>query len=464
MKVTKLIFAFAAVTSVASSAAFGQSGGLQQPESFNPVATESSVALAVQQPAAYAVEPAITAADVTLQQPESFASYRYDEPDKAADSVAEEYTGHDRMGGNGSDYSDSCDEPNCICGFDFGGWIEQGVTFNSHSPSDRYNGPVGLNDRSNDYQMNQFWLYAEREVDNGGCGWDWGARADAVYGTDTYFFQMNDGLEASWGQDETFYQVALLRFYVDVAYDDWTLRTGRFDCPVGYEAYEATESFFYSRSYNFMAQPGSMLASVLTRHLNDNWSVSGGMQRGTDQFDDTDGKNALDGVGGVSYLSDDEASFFDAYLIAQEVGPGPNKQYHYSVVGGTPINCNWDYVTEWYWGNSRGEDEGEWYGLQNQFIRTINDCWSYGFRAEWFRDDDGIRVFGQRPGNPAVGPFNGDFYELTFAVNYTPCENFALRPELRWDWYDASNGGPQPFADGTRDNQFLASIDAIYAF
>jgi hypothetical protein len=54
---------------------------------------------------------------------------------------------------------------------------------------------------------------------------------------------------------------------------------------------------------------------------------------------------------------------------------------------------------------------------------------------------------------------------VTFAVNYTPAENFAIRPEVRWDWYDPdAGGGPQPFDDGTRSNQFIASIDVIYAW
>ena len=98
-------------------------------------------------------------------------------------------------------------------------------------------------------------------------------------------------------------------------------------------------------------------------------------------------------------------------------------------------------------------------------MKEINECWSYGFRFEWFRDDDGFIITGFPRGNSAQGPFDGNFYEATFAVNYQPCENFVLRPECRWDWYDASVlGGPQPFDDGTRSNQFIVSLDAIWAF
>jgi hypothetical protein len=132
---------------------------------------------------------------------------------------------------------------------------------------------------------------------------------------------------------------------------------------------------------------------------------------------------------------------------------------------GTMLTECWEYVCEWYYGQSDDATaQAEWYGLNQHLMREVNDCWSYGMRFEWFRDDDGFRVIGPDPRNSAVGPFVGDFYELTFAVNYTPRDNFALRPEVRWDWYKSDDGGPEPFDDGTRSNQFIASIDAIWTF
>src|SRR5690606_28317854 len=150
--------------------------------------------------------------------------------------------------------------------------------------------------------------------------------------------------------------------------------------------------------------------------------------------------------------------------IAQEKGPD-FASYHYAVVGGVALTSDLDYVIEWYRGSQEDGDQNEWYGINQQLMRQINSRWSVGARFEWFRDDDGFAVQGFREGNDADGPFIGNFYELTLAANYTPCENFALRPELRWDWYDADNdGGPLPFDDQTSSNQFIASIDMILAF
>ena len=474
MIVTKLATTFAVVTTLTTSA-LGQAvanTGLQQPTAFtpgtpaavttgarNPVFTAPAVntvaTSGVRQPDSQVVAAAPVTPVAGLHQPEqfsvpsSYASYYDDEDDSVADD---------------SDYSDDvcCDsyaESFCDCG----GWIQQGITFNGYDPADGFNGPVVLNDRANEYQMNQLWLYMAREVDNGGCGWDHGGRVDVVFGTDARFMTSLDGLEENWDQNE-YYQLAILQFYYEVAHDDWNLKAGRMISPVGYEPWEATDTFFYSRSYNFLAQPNTITGLYLTRDVTDQFSLSAGLHRGSDQFDDRDGRDDIDFVGGGSWWSCDEETWLDVYVISEEQGIG-NDTLHYSVVGGTPLSERWDYVVEWYYGHSDDAiAQAEWYGINQHFMREINDCWSYGFRFEWFRDDDGFIIFGPDPRNSAQGPFVGDFYELTFAVNYTPTENFALRPEIRWDWYKSDAGGPEPFNDGTRSNQFIASIDAIWAF
>jgi hypothetical protein len=460
-----------------------ESGRLFQAPAAVPPRVTAPVAATIQQPSAYVPMGTKNAPSPTVVQPNlvappksKFASY-YDEP--VAAGIEEEEEGY-RPGDYGHDDEeddeeeeedddyfddeDECDDANTVCGFELGGWIEQGFTFNGYDPRDGRNGTVVLNDFANQWQMNQLWLYANRDVDNGGCGWDWGGRFDVLFGTDAELFQMQDGLEESWDQNGQ-YQVALLRFYYDIAYNDWTLRAGKWDSLVGYEPYDATESFFYSRSYNFYAQPGSLLGLLLTRHLSEQFWVSAGLHRGDNQFDDTDGKNAVDFIGGFSWRSVDEETWLDAYLQAEEQGIG-NDTLHYSLVGGTMLTESWEYVGEWYWGQTdEFAVQAQWYGFNQHLMKEINDRWSYGFRFEWFRDDDGFIITGFPRGNSAQGPFDGNFYEATFAVNYTPCENFALRPECRWDWYDSSVvGGPQPFDDGTRSNQFIVSLDAVWAF
>jgi hypothetical protein len=102
----------------------------------------------------------------------------------------------------------------------------------------------------------------------------------------------------------------------------------------------------------------------------------------------------------------------------------------------------------------------------NQYLfYTINDCWKAGLRFEWFRDDDGARVVGVGDGNPATGPFVGDFYEITMGLNWTPRANWNIRPELRWDWFDpdADTVGA-PFNDNNSNSQFTAAVDVIFTY
>ena len=371
--------------------------------------------------------------------------------------------GATRTDEDGEDTDDFCCEEEDEC-FEYGGWIQQGYSYADGNPADQLNGVVGLNDRHNNYMMNQLWLYMNHEVDNDGYGWDYGGEVVAVYGTDGEFFQMVDGLEATWNQTDRFYQLALLRFYFDVAYDDWTFRMGRFDALVGYEPFEATEMPFYSHSYNFnYGTPGSVFGAMATRAVTDQISINAGIHRGADQFNDTDGLDSINFLGGVSWESCDEDSWMDFQIIAEENGPGDNTNF-YSVSGGTMLTDRLEWVISYAYGETSGLG-AEWYGINQHFIYEINPCWTFAARFEYFRDDDGVAVGALRAGNPAVGPFVGNFYELTLALNWEPRENLALRPEIRWDWFDAdAPGGPRPFDAGGKDEQFLASIDLILAF
>jgi hypothetical protein len=118
-----------------------------------------------------------------------------------------------------------------------------------------------------------------------------------------------------------------------------------------------------------------------------------------------------------------------------------------------------------------GGADAEWYGLNQYFLYTINKCWAVNARAEWLRDDDGVRVAG--PGNvPGIrawpgGGYAGDFFEVSLGLNWRPNGNWLVRPEVRWDWYDGPAGPgvePLPFNAGASDDQMTFAVDAIFSF
>ena len=116
-----------------------------------------------------------------------------------------------------------------------GGWLEQGITFNDQD-SDGFNGPVATNDMAGEYQMNQMWMYLHRPADTGGCGFAWGGHIDMIYGTD-WRFGINHGLEDRInGFDYQSYGLVIPQAYLELAYNDLSVKLGHFAAILDYEA------------------------------------------------------------------------------------------------------------------------------------------------------------------------------------------------------------------------------------
>lgn len=70
-----------------------------------------------------------------------------------------------------------------------GGWANAGITYNSISPENNFNGPVTFGDRSAEFQLNQLNLFLQRAVATEGDSFDVGFRFDVMFGTDAIFTQ-----------------------------------------------------------------------------------------------------------------------------------------------------------------------------------------------------------------------------------------------------------------------------------
>jgi hypothetical protein len=339
-----------------------------------------------------------------------------------------------------------------------GGWIEQGITWNGHNPTSGLNGPVTFNDKDGEWLVNQIWFFMEKETDTGGYGFDVGGRVDFVWGTDGRFTQAADGLEANWNQTEPFYQAALPQFYFDIAWNDWTMRMGHFYTIIGYEVVTAPDNFFYSHAYTMQyGEPFTHTGVLFSYDLNDSWSFTGGMHRGSDQFDDTDGLNALNFLGGVTWTAPTEDLSIAFAITAEEQGPNIQQQI-YSIVGSWDVTDRFGYVIQHDYGQQTNENLGqtaEWYGINQYFFYELTEAWDAGLRVEWFRDNNGTRV----------GSFQGDFYEITLGANWKPCPNLTVRPECRWDWFEPDPANQfQPYDSGNSNEQFLFGCDMIVVY
>ncbi len=352
------------------------------------------------------------------------------------------------------------------------GYLSQGISGVANNPADGFNGVVAFNDRDGEYQMNQLWFTIAREAQADCCGLDIGGRIDVTYGSDARFMTSTDGLDSNWNQSQRFYGAALPQLYFDVAYSDWTFRFGKFFTFLEYEEDESTRNFFYSHSYaKEYGEPVTHTGMLGIYDLADQLELKAGLHRGWNQFEDTDGHDSVGFLGGFTWTSCDELMTLSWGITASEQGPH-NNVVMYDLVASMELTDRLSYVFQHDWGQSHGGHahhfaEGDWYGICQYLYYEINPCWSAGTRFEWFRDDDGARVAGHGNGNATHhGGFEGNFYELTLGLNWTPTDNLRVRPEVRWDWFEGHDGGlgHRPYDAGDQNEQFLVGVDAVLLF
>jgi hypothetical protein len=371
------------------------------------------------------------------------------------------------------------------------GYVDQGFTWNPDSPTDRFNGPLTFNDRANEYQFNQLYLYAEKAVSTEDCWYDVGWRVDALYGTD-WRTTPQLGLEIEqdgtrrWNQSQRFYGLALPQFYGQVAIHDLDIKFGRWYTPAGYEVVMSTGNFFYSHLYTHQyGEPFTHTGALATFKYTDQLTLLAGIHEGWDQWDDINDSPSL--LAGATWVSSDKKTSL-AYVMT--FGDEANRlfftntqnRYYQSLVLTRQVNDNLKYVAHSDYGVQEDVDgvdqNAEWYSITQYLLYKVNDCLSYGLRYEWFRDDDGFRVFGLGSSEFAAGVpspmgfvgggYVGNFQDITLGANYKPNANVLIRPEVRWDWYDGLpsgvNGRPLPWDTGTSASQFTAAVDAIVTF
>lgn len=361
-------------------------------------------------------------------------------------------------------------------GIKVGGWIQQGYTVNTGNSADGFNGPVALNDFDDGYQLNQAWLYLDRQADTGGCGTAIGGHLDILIGTD-WRYGINTGLEDRMAPIGNEYGPVIPQAYMDVAWNNLTVRLGHYAGLLSYEQVPSVLNFFYSHSYTMgYAEPLLVTGVNANYKLTDRLSIDAGFHRGAMRFEDNN--NELDFMGRISWASCDEKT---KLRFAISAGPqddaGVQDQYIYALIWEQTFSKRLRYALQHVAGVTQNGDlfnagnDAEFYSLVNYLYYQMNPCWSAGMRLEWYRDDDGSRVAGVgsigRYGWASPPGFAGDFGALSLGFNWRPHTNVVVRPEARWDWYNGLDNGftsLRPFDGGTRDRQFLIAADVVVTF
>lgn len=386
--------------------------------------------------------------------------------------------------------------------FQSGGWIQQGVTLNPDSPNNRSNAPVLFNDRANDYQLNQFYLFLGKDVRPDGNQWDIGGRFDIMYGTDARFATV-PGLEEHqdrtpmWNSETDDYGIAIPQAYVDVAApigpNGSTLRIGHFYSIGSYETFAAPDNFFYSHSYTYLyGEPFTQSGAIWFGNLGPRTSAAVAATTGWDSLVSDGDEWGLWGIlmrkfnGGQTSLTlnanvgNDFTGIYDAGQSrdATRAWASIVMKHHISrqlyYVLQTDVGHQEDAVLVLDGALSTVDfDSAQWYSINQYLICQLNQAWSAGVRAEWFRDAGNSRV-GVPVEYTTAGPaFNGnDYFELSGGVNWKPHSNVTFRNEIRWDTSTVRSNpaipggiaGIRPFNDRSDKDQITIGLDLIVLF
>ncbi len=361
-------------------------------------------------------------------------------------------------------------QDNCH-GFTAGGWINGGIMMNFTNNDISRNDPTPFSNPAGEFLANQVWAFVGKEADTGGCGWDWGARIDVVFGADGPDTQAfgDGGWDFGWNPGGE-YGTAIPQLYGEVAYNDLSVKIGHFYTIIGYEVVPATGNFFYSHAYAMTYGEPFTHTGVLAEYTTcDDITLWGGYTFGWDSgFDNLFDAHTY--IGGASKQLTDRVTGTYAFTLGRfgnGVGPSGNLGdiYNHSIVLDVQLTdrLNYVFVTDLAINYALGGSGGnaEWYGVVNYLFYEINDCWKAGMRFEWFDDSDGLRIAAVNDG------FNDlHYWGLTMGLNWTPTKNITVRPETRLDW--ATSHSDMDFNDifinNTKDNIELFAVDFIWTF
>jgi hypothetical protein len=348
-------------------------------------------------------------------------------------------------------------------GWSAGGWLQLGY----HTAN-----LANFNNRADEVQLHQAWLYAEKAIDTS-SGFDIGGRIDYLYGTDaqdTQVFGTGRGWDSGWDNGgDNGYGHALPQAYVETGYGDWSVKIGHFFTIIGWEVVAAPDNFFYSHAYTmYNSEPFTHTGALASYAMDENTTIWGGYVLGWDGGFDDNGDAFL---GGISRSVTDSLTLTYATIMGRfgeerfaATGNGLEKGYMHSLVADYAVTDKLQYIIQNDYldtetvGGARARNT---FGINQYLIYAINDNWAWGSRFEWWNVSKNSANFFT---TPTAG--DADVYALTTGLNYRPHANLIIRPEIRYDWVRGATSTETAdiglFESG-RD-QFTFGMDTILTF
>ena len=357
-----------------------------------------------------------------------------------------------------------------IYGWEDFSWNVSTSTNTSRSPNANF--PLIYDLRPNRFEQNQFVLYVERAPDEFQTGHiDWGFRVSGVYGLD-YRFVISRGLFSDQLlKHNSYYGFDMPMVYVDLyipqILQGMNVRVGRIISEPDIEAQLAPNNLMATHSLVYGFDNYTQTGIFTTTKINNQWAVQIGLSNGTDvALWQKDPGNQPTGTVMIQWVSPNQRDSIYAgdnafnngefgynnlqqivgtwtpkfndkiytatealYMYMNDATTHPTKDVPFQS-GSFPVKPG--YAPEW--------------GIVNYTMFRIAPAAFFTVRNEFYND-----IVGSRTGHAT------SYSEHSVGVTWWPDKIVTLRPELRFDHsYDTA-----AFENGTRRNQFVASMDFI---
>jgi hypothetical protein len=240
--------------------------------------------------------------------------------------------------------------------------------------------------------------------------------------------------------------------------DGLLLKAGKFVTLHGAEVIRRSGNFHHSRGLLFGYAIPFTHTGLMATYSGDTVSVTGGIVNGWDNVDDNNDDKTLHAM--VGFTPSDVVSFSIGGTYGAEQADSSAKRTLVDAIltlkpaDGLTVMFNYDWAEEEELVEdpfTGALDDASWDGLAGYISYDLSDVVSLGARAEYFNDDDGVRL----------GAGELELWEATLSARFRLRENLVTSLELR---HDESSDGELVFDDGTDDAQDTVTLEFVGSF
>jgi Putative beta-barrel porin-2, OmpL-like. bbp2 len=365
------------------------------------------------------------------------------------------------------------------------GWIEGGITGNPDAPVDSHNFGHLFTDRANEPLLNQVVITGERALDPNATGFDWGFKAQFMYGSDARYIHSLGMMDLTTNDrvQPDFPEVYASAHIPIPATGGLDLKLGKFVTLEGAETIDPRTNVFYSHTYIFnFGIPFNNTGFQSVLHVNKYLDLYAGINRGVNtSIQDNNHSIAFEGGIGLNLLDGNLTTLAITHVGPETPHNNHDWRYLNDITTTWKITKNFTSITDLNLIYDAGVD-AYGYGGAQYFTYAINDWLQLGVRGEIWRDDKGFYVAQFRANNDFIHIERGDnipfdpsnlgggettYFAITGGVTIKPpvpkpLAGLLIRPEVRYD--RALTDRFKPFEQNTSRDQWTLGFDAVIEF